>query len=99
MANFAEFFEGDDRTLKYVFKIDGTAQSPDSATIKIVDTAGTVIIADATAVSRISTTVIEYDMTTLVAGNYKAYFTAVFGSEKATGELNYIVRKKDGLEI
>jgi len=94
MSRTLEFFEGDDVKFQMEFLVNGTAQTPATATVEIRKTNGTEYLAE-TAATVVSTCV-EHVETGLDDGGYVLYFTADFGDDKRTDTIKFRVKKKDG---
>ena len=92
------YYVGDAPTFRGIFKIDGTAQTPDagSCKIKIMDKSdNTTAIYDST--GTISGTELQYQYTTTKAGTFTIFMTATYESaaDKRTGVIEFVVIKKE----
>lgn len=97
MARKFKFFQGDDVTLKFVFKIDGTQQIPSACTIKIVEDDGTETVAEGTVANVDGQGVCSFFVSDAQKGFFTAYFTGTLGTDKRTDDMKYQVILKDGV--
>jgi len=93
-----QYYVGNDVTFKGTFKINGVAQIPDasSATASIYKLGETTpTVAETTAI--ISSAQLQYKYTPLVVGRYSIFLTCTFntGVDKRTGQIEFVVRKKE----
>ena len=89
------YFVDDDVLLRGAFKVDGVEQTPSSATIEIIKSDNTILVAETAAT--IATNDVTYQTTDLAEGAYIAYFTAVFATgDQRTGTIPFRVVRKDG---
>lgn len=94
MSQVLTFFINDDVKFKGAFKVDGVEQTPLSATVTIVKSNGTELLAETAAT--VNGNDVEHIQNDLPEGAYTTYFTADFGDDQRTGAIKFRVVKKDG---
>jgi len=92
------YYEGDVRTFRGAFKVNGVAQTPDagSAKIRVLEHGRTKTPFLTETAASISGTQIYHKLILSRAGWYRLFFTAEYdsGADKVTGVINFVVRKK-----
>jgi len=78
------FYTSDDIPLKIEFAVNGVAQNPTTATVKIVDENDVVVVAEGTPVTSIVLSIATYDFLNAAEGNYAIFWTLDFGDAKPT---------------
>lgn len=91
-----EYWANDDVTFRGEFAVDGVAQKPSSATIKVMEVDSSTPYIDEVA-AIVSGTEISYKVADFAVGAYRAFITAVLGSgaDQRTGIIDCIVRSKE----
>ena len=92
------YYEGDTRTFRGTFKVDGTAQTPDSssAKVRVLEQGRTSVPFLAETSASISGTQIYHKLSLSRAGTFRLFFTAAFdtAADTVTGIIDFVVRKK-----